>query len=59
MPVGKVNQTQSQLAPLKIHSVHIGNGIQTNEGLLLAAAVKNDKLISVVFFQLLPLPHQN
>jgi hypothetical protein len=27
--------------------------------LLLAAAVKNDKLISVVFFQLLPLPHQN
>jgi hypothetical protein len=29
MPVGKANQTQSQLAPLKIHSVHIGNVIQS------------------------------
>ena len=29
MPVGKANQTQSQLASLKIHSVHIGNGIQS------------------------------
>jgi hypothetical protein len=29
MPVGKANQTQSQLAPLKIHSVHIGKGIQS------------------------------
>jgi hypothetical protein len=29
MPVGKANQTQSQLASLKIHSVHIRNGIQS------------------------------
>jgi hypothetical protein len=28
MPVGTTNQTQSQLASLKIHNVHIGNGIQ-------------------------------
>jgi hypothetical protein len=29
MPVGKANQTQSHMASLKIHSVHIGNGIQS------------------------------
>jgi hypothetical protein len=28
MPVGKANQTKSQMASLKIYSVHIGNGIQ-------------------------------
>ena len=29
MSVGKAKQTQSQLVSFKIHSVHIGNGIQS------------------------------